>query len=107
MRISHNGRLVTIDRLRFGPGVARNLAGVLERKAKRGEDPVLVKVGDTHIKVLAASARKMVTSLRRHAALAETVRGPVGKGPIRGDQDAMDRVDDLFAQFAQLLEPKS
>jgi hypothetical protein len=107
VKVSHQGATVVLGRFRFGPGTARALAALAERKVRSGHDPVVVKAGTGKIRLRATAVARMAAALRRHAAAAEVVRGPVGGGALRGDKDAFERVDELFGRFGSLLEPRS
>ena len=49
-----------------------------------------------------SSVSAAVSSLRRHANLAQVVRGNVNSGPIQGDRDALDRLDDILGRFTDV-----
>jgi hypothetical protein len=106
MRISHEGDQVLVGDLKVEPGVARALATLYESKARLhfGAGPIEIDAGATKIKFEdRAQVTKMAGALRRHAGLAEVVRGPVTKGPIRDGRDAIQRRADVFGTLADLI----
>ncbi len=107
MKISHEGEVVLLGKIRLGPGSARAFAVVVERKASRGDDPVVTRIGAIVIRVPLNSAPKLVAAIRRHSTMAEVVRGPVGRGTLRGETDARQRVDEIFGRLGQLLKETS
>ncbi len=106
MRISHKGSDVLVGNVRLGCGSALALATLVESRLNTPGSGNIIEV-DLRGGVLRMGrlqAAQAVKVIRKHARLAQVCRGPVGSGPIKGDRDAMDRVDDIFGRLSRMVD---
>lgn len=106
MIISHKGSDVLVGDVRLGCGSAFALATLIESKLNTPGSGSIIEV-DLRGGVLRMGrlqAIQVVKAIRKHATLAQVCRGPVGRGSIRGERDAVDRVDDIFGRLSRMMD---
>ena len=75
------------------------MASLIQSKlSERGSDSIIeVDLRGGTLRMGRLQAAQAIKAIRKHARLAQVCRGPIGSGPIKGERDAIDRVDDIFA----------
>lgn len=106
MRISHKGSNVLVGDVQLGCGSALVLASLIQSKLSDPQSGSIIKVDlrGGILKMGRLQATQAIKAIRKHAALAQVCRGPIGSGPIRGKRDAVDRVDDIWGRLAQMVD---